>query len=187
MCALFWFAYTRHDPSWKPEPSPPIDYCYVRPHHIPAVNALCGEYFWSGIDSECQHLMGTSNTHLIYSVNGRCYVIVCWPYRSCSCSLAWAVDGHVMHSSALACASHLRLLRLCCLVLIITSVCQVVWSHINEVTLHRARLVRRWTTVCGWAVMSCNQQVRPTQSPTLSGMENDYRPWSSGSAVQLGS
>jgi len=43
--------FTRHDPSWKPEPSAPIDYCYVRPHHIPAVNALCREYFWPGIDS----------------------------------------------------------------------------------------------------------------------------------------
>jgi len=125
MCVLFWYVCTRHDPSWKPEPSPPIDYCYVRPHHIPAVNALCREYFWPGIDSECQQCMGTSNTHLIYSVNGRCYVIVCWSHRSCSCSLAWAVDGHIMHCSALACASHRRLSRLCCLVLTITSVGQV--------------------------------------------------------------
>lgn len=32
----------------------PIDYCYVQPHHIPAVNALCREFFWPGIDlSEC--------------------------------------------------------------------------------------------------------------------------------------
>jgi len=41
----------RNDTSWKPEPPPPIDYCYVRPHHIPAVNALCREHFWPGIDS----------------------------------------------------------------------------------------------------------------------------------------
>ncbi|GAB0100599.1 Cysteine-rich protein 2-binding protein [Sergentomyia squamirostris] len=32
----------------------PIDYCYVRPHHIPAVNALLQRLFWPGIDmSEC--------------------------------------------------------------------------------------------------------------------------------------
>lgn len=31
-----------------------IDYCYVQPHHIPGVNALCREFFWCGIDlSEC--------------------------------------------------------------------------------------------------------------------------------------
>lgn len=32
----------------------PIDYCYVRPQHIPSVNSLCQEFFWPGIDlSEC--------------------------------------------------------------------------------------------------------------------------------------
>ncbi|GFN77104.1 RNA-directed DNA polymerase from mobile element jockey [Plakobranchus ocellatus] len=45
---------TRNDPSWQPPPSPPIDFCYVRPEHIPSVNALCREFFWPGIDmSEC--------------------------------------------------------------------------------------------------------------------------------------
>ncbi|XP_041975407.1 cysteine-rich protein 2-binding protein [Aricia agestis] len=29
---------------------PPLDYCYVQPHHIPAVNALCAQFFWPGID-----------------------------------------------------------------------------------------------------------------------------------------
>ena len=48
-------AYThRYDQHWiRPCPSP-IDYCYVQPHHIPAVNAMCEEFFWNGIDlSEC--------------------------------------------------------------------------------------------------------------------------------------
>ena len=32
----------------------PIDYCYVRPQHIPSVNALCQQFFWPEIDvSEC--------------------------------------------------------------------------------------------------------------------------------------
>ncbi|RUS83187.1 hypothetical protein EGW08_009044 [Elysia chlorotica] len=44
----------RNDPSWEPPPTPPIDFCYVRPEHIPSVNALCREFFWPGIDmSEC--------------------------------------------------------------------------------------------------------------------------------------
>ena len=30
----------------------PIDYMYVRPHHIPPVNQLAREFFWPGIDSK---------------------------------------------------------------------------------------------------------------------------------------
>ncbi|XP_063299763.1 cysteine-rich protein 2-binding protein isoform X3 [Pelobates fuscus] len=42
------------DPKWKPAPESPIDYCYVRPSHIPTINCLCQEFFWPGIDlSEC--------------------------------------------------------------------------------------------------------------------------------------
>ena len=33
-------------------PAKPIDYCYVQPHHIPAVNAICQEFFWTGIDGK---------------------------------------------------------------------------------------------------------------------------------------
>ncbi|XP_056423575.1 cysteine-rich protein 2-binding protein isoform X2 [Hyla sarda] len=44
----------RNDPSWVPEPHSPIDYCYVRPGHIPTINSICQEFFWPGIDvSEC--------------------------------------------------------------------------------------------------------------------------------------
>ncbi|XP_065115656.1 cysteine-rich protein 2-binding protein [Paramisgurnus dabryanus] len=44
----------RKDPSWVPKPDAPIDYCYVRPNHIPSVNSMCQEIFWPGIDlSEC--------------------------------------------------------------------------------------------------------------------------------------
>lgn len=44
----------RNDPSWKPELESPIDYCYVRPSHVPTINCLCQEFFWPGIDlSEC--------------------------------------------------------------------------------------------------------------------------------------
>lgn len=44
----------RNDTSWKTEPESPIDYCYVRPNHIPTINSMCQEFFWPGIDlSEC--------------------------------------------------------------------------------------------------------------------------------------
>ncbi|XP_076309064.1 ada2a-containing complex component 2 isoform X2 [Tachypleus tridentatus] len=44
----------RNDLSWKPPAGHPLDYCYVRPQHIPVINSLCHEFFWPGIDlSEC--------------------------------------------------------------------------------------------------------------------------------------
>ncbi|XP_071494380.1 cysteine-rich protein 2-binding protein-like [Diadema antillarum] len=46
----------RVEPSFRPPPLAPVDYCYVRPQHIPSINALCREFFWPGIDlSECLH------------------------------------------------------------------------------------------------------------------------------------
>lgn len=41
----------RNDPSWVPEPESPIDYCYVRPNHIPSVNSMCHDMFWPGKSS----------------------------------------------------------------------------------------------------------------------------------------
>lgn len=38
----------RNEPSWVPEPESPIDYCYVRPNHIPSVNSMCQDMFWPG-------------------------------------------------------------------------------------------------------------------------------------------
>ncbi|KAM9856419.1 cysteine-rich protein 2-binding protein [Aulostomus maculatus] len=44
----------RKESNWVPEPDAPIDYCYVRPNHIPSVNAMCHDSFWPGVDlSEC--------------------------------------------------------------------------------------------------------------------------------------
>ncbi|XP_068676703.1 cysteine-rich protein 2-binding protein-like isoform X2 [Montipora foliosa] len=44
----------RKDSSWRPPAVAPIEYCYVQPHHIASVNAMCREFFWPGIDlSEC--------------------------------------------------------------------------------------------------------------------------------------
>ncbi|KAM9491122.1 cysteine-rich protein 2-binding protein-like [Salvelinus alpinus] len=44
----------RKDPLWDPDPEAPIDYCYVRPNHIPSVNSMCHDIFWPGVDlSEC--------------------------------------------------------------------------------------------------------------------------------------
>nr|XP_022913909.1 cysteine-rich protein 2-binding protein [Onthophagus taurus] len=32
------------------QPRYPIDYTYVQPSHIPAINSLCNQFFWEGID-----------------------------------------------------------------------------------------------------------------------------------------
>lgn len=40
----------RNNKNWIPEPIGTIDYCYVKPQHIPAMNSLCKQYFWSGVD-----------------------------------------------------------------------------------------------------------------------------------------
>lgn len=44
----------RNNSSWKPLPRAPIDYSYIRPQHIPAINSLCNQFFWPGID--CKHV-----------------------------------------------------------------------------------------------------------------------------------
>ena len=32
------------------EPMYPVDFCYVQPGHLPAVNQLAAHLFWTGID-----------------------------------------------------------------------------------------------------------------------------------------
>ncbi|XP_072757244.1 cysteine-rich protein 2-binding protein [Anoplolepis gracilipes] len=44
----------RNNPQWKPPLRASIDYSYIRPQHIPAINSLCRQFFWSDIDlTEC--------------------------------------------------------------------------------------------------------------------------------------
>lgn len=41
----------RNNPQWKsPPPRASIDYSYIRPQHIPAINSLCRQFFWPDID-----------------------------------------------------------------------------------------------------------------------------------------
>ncbi|XP_068230551.1 cysteine-rich protein 2-binding protein [Palaemon carinicauda] len=40
----------RNDKTWSPPPRYPIDYCYVTPKHIPAMNQMARHFFWPGID-----------------------------------------------------------------------------------------------------------------------------------------
>nr|XP_026492671.1 cysteine-rich protein 2-binding protein [Vanessa tameamea] len=40
----------RHIQDYEPPPRPTIDFSYVRPQHIAAVNSLCAQFFWPGID-----------------------------------------------------------------------------------------------------------------------------------------
>ncbi|XP_058799687.1 cysteine-rich protein 2-binding protein [Phymastichus coffea] len=42
------------NPEWKLPALAPIDYSYIRPQHIPAINSLCTQFFWPGVDlTEC--------------------------------------------------------------------------------------------------------------------------------------
>ncbi|CAL1689740.1 unnamed protein product [Lasius platythorax] len=44
----------RNNPQWKPPLRASIDYSYIRPQHIPAINSLCSQFFWPDIDlTEC--------------------------------------------------------------------------------------------------------------------------------------
>lgn len=38
------------DENWVLPPRSSLDYTYVQPEHIPAVNSLCNQFFWPGID-----------------------------------------------------------------------------------------------------------------------------------------
>ncbi|XP_032528756.2 cysteine-rich protein 2-binding protein [Danaus plexippus] len=40
----------RHVPEYRVPPRPVLSYSYVRPQHIAAVNSLCAQFFWPGID-----------------------------------------------------------------------------------------------------------------------------------------
>lgn len=40
----------REESTAQPTEHHPIDFCYVRPQHIPVVNAMCRTFFWPGID-----------------------------------------------------------------------------------------------------------------------------------------
>ncbi|VEN35102.1 unnamed protein product [Callosobruchus maculatus] len=41
---------TKYDDDYELPPRAPIDYTYVQPEHIPAINSLCNQFFWPGID-----------------------------------------------------------------------------------------------------------------------------------------
>ncbi|XP_032663541.1 cysteine-rich protein 2-binding protein [Odontomachus brunneus] len=44
----------KNNPEWRPPPRASIDYSYIKPQHIPAINSLCNQFFWPGIDlTEC--------------------------------------------------------------------------------------------------------------------------------------
>ncbi|XP_060528498.1 cysteine-rich protein 2-binding protein [Cylas formicarius] len=43
-------AANKNNPAFELLPRAPIDFTYVQPEHIPAINSLCNQFFWSGID-----------------------------------------------------------------------------------------------------------------------------------------
>jgi cysteine-rich protein 2-binding protein len=46
----------KKNPSWRPNMDETLDYSYVRPQHIPAINSMCRDNFWPGIDGK--YLLG---------------------------------------------------------------------------------------------------------------------------------
>lgn len=40
----------QNNPKWELPKRSPIDFAYVQPEHIPAINSLCNQFFWTGID-----------------------------------------------------------------------------------------------------------------------------------------
>lgn len=46
----------KNNPNWIQPSDETLDYSYVRPQHIPAINGLCRENFWPGIDGEPKQL-----------------------------------------------------------------------------------------------------------------------------------
>jgi hypothetical protein len=47
----------KNNPTWTQSFDDTLDYSYVRPQHIPAINGLCRENFWPGIDGESKELL----------------------------------------------------------------------------------------------------------------------------------
>lgn len=43
----------KNNPEWRPSARASIDYSYIKPQHIPAINSLCSQFFWPGIDRKC--------------------------------------------------------------------------------------------------------------------------------------
>lgn len=40
----------KNNPDFVLPPRGPLDFVYVQPEHIPAINSLCNQFFWPGID-----------------------------------------------------------------------------------------------------------------------------------------
>ncbi|KAK4878550.1 hypothetical protein RN001_011056 [Aquatica leii] len=40
----------RSVPNWELPKRLPLDFVYIQPEHIPAINSLCNQFFWTGID-----------------------------------------------------------------------------------------------------------------------------------------
>ncbi|XP_057661733.1 cysteine-rich protein 2-binding protein isoform X1 [Diorhabda carinulata] len=50
LMAEIQIAANKHNKEYVLPPRGPIDYAYVQPEHIPAINSLCNQFFWPGID-----------------------------------------------------------------------------------------------------------------------------------------
>lgn len=50
LMAEIQLAANEKNPNFVLPPRGPLDFVYVQPEHIPAVNSLCNQFFWPGID-----------------------------------------------------------------------------------------------------------------------------------------
>jgi cysteine-rich protein 2-binding protein len=58
----------KNNPTWNQSLDETLDYSYVRPQHIPAINGLCRENFWPGIDGKSNMLSHGKKSSIIFSV-----------------------------------------------------------------------------------------------------------------------
>lgn len=72
----------KNNPTWHQTFDETLDYSYVRPQHIPAINGLCRENFWPGIDGESRKLFETIFSNWLYII---CSVAETLQYPDFSC------------------------------------------------------------------------------------------------------
>lgn len=80
----------RNDLNWKAEPEAPVDYCYVRPNHIPTINSMCHEFFWPG---KIPSVLGFQRRKWFYSEKKYSWAHFCFSW-----CLAQFLENHYLMS-----------------------------------------------------------------------------------------
>lgn len=80
LMAEIQMAANQKNPDFILPPRGPLDFVYVQPEHIPAVNSLCNQFFWPGID--CKK---TQNAWLLFKIISSVSVTECLQYPDFGC------------------------------------------------------------------------------------------------------